>query len=236
MIKNEHIYKTFDGKEVLSDVSFTLSPGEITALVGENGAGKSTLMRIMCNYLNADSGTVEVFGYDIAKDRLRALSVIGYVPEISSLYGDMSVYDFLFWAAGIREVKDRDKAILDVAQQMQIMDVLEQKCDTLSKGFKKRTEIASALLHKPRFLILDEPTDGLDPNQKQDIRNFMRGYAKNNIVLVSTHVLEDAESADRVIMLAHGKILKDTNIADFKKVSKHKDIREAFRILSKKEK
>ena len=116
---------------------------------------------------------------------------------------------------------------------MKIIDVLDERIENLSKGYKKRVEIASAILHKPRFLILDEPTDGLDPNQKHDIRIFIKEYAKNkNTVLVSTHVLEDADIADRVLMLSHGKLIKDAKIKEFKKVSKKNNLSEAFRILS----
>lgn len=115
---------------------------------------------------------------------------------------------------------------------MQINDVLAEKIENLSKGYKKRVEIASALLHEPKLLILDEPTDGLDPNQKHDIREFMKQYARNNTVLVSTHVLEDADMANRVIMLSHGRLVRDTDIETFKKVSRNRDISEAFRIIS----
>ncbi len=233
MIEINNISKIFGDKNALQDVSFRLCSGEIVALIGENGAGKSTLMRIMSGYLKADTGTVSIFGKDVEKDRLGALSHIGYVPEISSLYGDMNVYDFLRWIAGLWLIKNYNEAILETARQMQIVEVLTDKIDSLSKGFKKRVEIASSLLHTPDLLILDEPTDGLDPNQKHDIRLFMKEYAKKNIVLVSTHVLEDADIADRVIMLAKGTVLKDTSIGEFKKVSHHKNLSEAFRILSK---
>lgn len=236
MIEVNNISKNFEAVYALSAVSFKLSAGEITALVGENGAGKSTLMRIMCGYLPATSGDVKIFGFDIRTQRLQALRHIGYVPEISSLYGEMTVFDFLVWIAGLWNIQDYNTAILKAAKQMQIIDVLDKKTETLSKGFKKRVEIASALLHEPKLLILDEPTDGLDPNQKEDIRLFMKQYAKENIVLVSTHVLEDADAADRVLMLSQGKLIEDTSLSDFKKVSAHKDIREAFRILSKKDK
>lgn len=236
MIEVSNISKSFEAVYALSDVSFKLSAGEITALVGENGAGKSTLMRIICGYLPATSGEVKIFGFNICTQRLQALRHIGYVPEISSLYGEMTVFDFLAWIAGLWNIQDYNSAILKAAKQMQIIDVLDKKTETLSKGFKKRVEIASALLHEPKLLILDEPTDGLDPNQKEDIRLFMKQYAKENIVLVSTHVLEDADAADRVLMLSKGKLIEDTSLSDFKKVSACKDIREAFRILSKKDK
>lgn len=232
MIEVKNISKLFEKKTALEDVSFSLNDGEITALIGENGAGKSTLMRIMCGYLAPTSGFVKIHDKDISIERIAALRNIGYVPEISSLYGDMSVYNFLVWIAQIWEIDDVDKAVISASKQMAITDVLNEKIDNLSKGFKKRVEIASAILHKPRFLILDEPTDGLDPNQKYDIREFIKDYAKKHSVLVSTHVLEDVDVADRVIMLSHGKVIKDTNIADFKKISRRKDLSEAFRILS----
>ena len=144
----------------------------------------------------------------------------------------MTVYDFLAWIAGIWNISDKNRAIFKAAKQMQINDVLAEKVENLSKGYKKRVEIASALLHEPKLLILDEPTDGLDPNQKHDIREFMKQYARNNTVLVSTHVLEDADMANRVIMLSHGRLVRDTDIETFKKVSRNRDISEAFRIIS----
>ncbi len=235
MIEVKNISKLFEKKTALEDVSFSLNDGEITALIGENGAGKSTLMRIMCGYLAPTSGFVKIHDKDISIERIAALRNIGYVPEISSLYGDMSVYNFLVWIAQIWEIDDVDKAVISASKQMAITDVLNEKIENLSKGFKKRVEIASAILHKPRFLILDEPTDGLDPNQKYDIREFIKDYAKKHSVLVSTHVLEDVDVADRVIMLSHGKVIKDTSIADFKKISRRKDLSEAFRILSTKQ-
>ncbi len=238
MIKISNISKNFGKKIALSDINLSLDIGEIVALIGENGAGKSTLMRIMTGYLAPTCGSVSVFDNDIEKNRLKALSYIGYVPELSVLYGDMIVYDFLAWISNIWNIKNASSAISEAAKQMDIIDVLNERIDNLSKGYKKRVEIASAILHKPQFLILDEPTDGLDPNQKYDIRLFMKNYAQNHTVLVSTHVLEDADVASRVIMMKKGKIIKDTTIKDFKKVSSTNDLSEAFRILSanKKEK
>lgn len=232
MIEIKGITKEFGPKIALQDINFTLKEGDLAALIGENGAGKSTLMRIMCGYLPSNDGDVKIYNHDVEKERLQALQKIGYVPEISTLYGDMRVYDFLFWIAQIWHIESIDAAIVKASKQMKITEVLNEKIENLSKGFKKRVEIASAILHSPQFLILDEPTDGLDPNQKHDIRDFMKQYAKNHIVLVSTHVLEDVGDANRIIMLSEGKIIKDTNLADFKKISRHKDLGEAFRILS----
>lgn len=232
MIKISNISKNFGKKVALSDINLSLNVGEIIALIGENGAGKSTLMRIMTGYIAPTCGNVTILGNDIEKDRLNALSNIGYVPELSVLYGEMTVYDFLVWIANIWNIKNTSEAIIEASKQMDIVDVLNERIENLSKGYKKRVEIASAILHKPKFLILDEPTDGLDPNQKYDIRLFMKNYAKDNSVLVSTHVLEDADIADRVVMVSNGKIVKDTTIKEFKKVSSANDLSEAFRILS----
>ncbi len=236
MIKIENISKVFKKKVALDNVSLDIEMGEVVALIGENGAGKSTLMRIMCGYIEPTSGTVNIFENDIKNKRLEALAHIGYVPELSVLYGDMIVYDFLEWIAGVWQINEKEKAIIEASKQMKIVDVLNERIENLSKGYKKRVEIASQILHNPNFLILDEPTDGLDPNQKHDIRLFIKKYAKENSVLISTHVLEDADIADRVIMLSKGKIIKDTTIKNFRKISKNNDLREAFRILSLNEK
>lgn len=230
MIEVRHISKNFGGHCVLDDVNFCLKTG-VTALIGENGAGKSTLMRIISGYLKPNCGEVKIFDKDIESQRLEALSYIGYVPEISALYGEMRVYDFLIWMAELRFVPSLKEAVFAAAKQMNITDVLDEKIENLSKGFKKRVEIAAAISYEPKFLILDEPTDGLDPMQKIEIREFMKQYAKKNTVLVSTHVLEDVDKVDRVLMLSSGKLIKDTDINDFKKISKNKDLSEAFRIL-----
>ena len=232
MIEIKNISKSFGLNNALVDVSATLNEGEIVALIGENGAGKSTLMRIMCGYLSPTKGDVLIYGNSIETNRIEALKFVGYVPEISSLYGDMIVYDFLKWIAGIWNITSYEEIILKVSKQMQITNVLAEKIDNLSKGYKKRVEIASALVHSPKILILDEPTDGLDPNQKFEIRNFIKDYSKDNIVLISTHVLEDADVADKVIMLSKGQIIKNTTVSNFKKISKDKSLSEAFRILS----
>lgn len=233
MIEIKNIHKNFNQKHVLNNICFTLKKGEIAALIGENGAGKSTLMRLICGYIFPTSGSISVNNHDVIKNRIAALSDIGYVPEISSLYQDMTVYDFLFWLGQIWRIKDINTTISSTAQQMNISDVLEQPIGQLSKGYKKRVEIAGAIIHQPSFLILDEPTDGLDPNQRQDIRNFIKQYAQKNTILISTHVLEDADIADRIIMLAHGNIVHDSSMAEFRKISQTQNLNDAFRIVSK---
>ncbi len=238
MIEIQDVTQKFGSKIALENISLSLKLGEVVALIGENGAGKSTLMRIICGYIKSTSGCIKIFDHSIESSRIQALRYIGYVPEISSLYGDMIVFDFLKWIACLWNIPDWETAITNAAKQMQIVDVLADKIETLSKGYKKRVEIASAILHHPKILILDEPTDGLDPNQKQHIRDFMKSYAKDNLVLVSTHVLEDAEIANRVVMLSCGKLIGNMTMKDFKKISKTGNLNDAFKILSsaKKEK
>ena len=232
MIKIENITKNFDQTPVLDNINLTLREGEITALIGENGAGKSTLMRLICGYLAPTSGQIFINDYNIADNRIKALSLIGYVPEVSSLYNDITVYDFLVWIGQIWKLDKPVDAIMPAAKQMDIVDVLPTLIGHLSKGYKKRVEIAAALMHQPAFLILDEPTDGLDPNQRHHIRKFIRQYAQKNAVMISTHVLEDADIADRVVMLSHGQIINDSSLADFKKFSLTQNLNEAFRVIS----
>lgn len=232
MIKIENIYKNFEQKQVLDNVCFTIKEGEVTALIGENGAGKSTLMRIMCGYLFPTKGKILISDYDIAKERIKALSLIGYVPEISSLYQDMNVYDFLVWIGQIWKLENITNAILSVASQMDILDVLTYPIGHLSKGYKKRVEIAAAVIHQPLFLILDEPTDGLDPNQRYDIRKFIKQYAQKKAVLISTHALEDVNIADKVVMLSRGQVINDSSLTEFKKLSLTQNLSDAFRTIS----
>lgn len=232
MIKIKNISKSFEQKQVLDNICFTLNEGEITALIGENGAGKSTLMRIICGYLAPTVGQILINDNDIITDRIKALSLIGYVPEISSLYQDMTVYDFLVWIGEIWKLENISDTILSVSKQMSILDVLTSPICHLSKGYKKRVEIAAAIMHQPTFLILDEPTDGLDPNQRYDIRKFIKQYAQKKAVLISTHVLEDADIADRVVMLSQGRIINDSSLAEFKKLSLTQNLNESFRVIS----
>ena len=232
MIKIQEVTKIFGSKIALGSTNFQLNDTGVVALIGENGAGKSTLMRIMCGYVSADNGKILIDDFDISSQRMQALKLIGYVPETTALYGEMIVYDFLVWIGKIWHLQSLNELILKISKQLKITDVLDENIENLSKGFKKRVQIAAALLHEPKFLILDEPTDGLDPNQRHEIRDFLKTYAENHAILVSTHSLEDLVVADRVIMLSHGKIIKDTSIEDFKKISHHKDLSEAFRILS----
>jgi len=231
MLKVDSISKFFEDKQVLSDISFNIEKGQIVALLGENGAGKSTLLRIMSGLFEAEKGAVSADGIDIKSARIEYLRKIGYVQEISALYGDMTVYDFLHLVADIRRLppdikKNRIKQIIEL---LQLKDVLMQKTETLSKGFKKRTELAAVLLDEPEMLFLDEPTEGLDPNQKNVIREIIKSYAPGHIVIISTHTLDDVEAlSDRILLLHQGKLLYDGSLSDFKKKSQN-DLSASFR-------
>ncbi len=224
MLNIENIFKSFGKKQALDDVSFKVKKGEIAALLGENGAGKSTLLRILSGFFEPDSGKVMIGDTDLSVNRVKFLQNIGYVQEISALYGDMTVYDFLCFAANLRGL-ERNKiidAIKESVDLLQLRDVLSQKNETLSKGFKKRVELAAVLLAKPEILLLDEPTEGLDPNQKAVIRQIIKKYAKQHIVIISTHTLEDVEAlANRVLLLHKGRLQFDGDLKTFKKNAKN---------------
>lgn len=215
MLVLKKISKSFGKIKALEDVSLSFKKGEVVALLGANGAGKTTLMRIICGIVDADNGGVNIFGSDINSQRVKALENIGYMPENNPTYQDLSVLEFLFFMAKIKNVKTEE--IDSVINTMSLKDVLNQKIQTLSKGYKSRTAIAATLLAKPKILILDEPTEGLDPNQKQALRKTLREYAKKNIVLISTHILEEAEEMNsRIVVLNKGKLIADTSVEEIK--------------------
>ena len=224
MLKIENISKSFGEKQALADISFKVKKGEIAALLGENGAGKSTLLRILSGFFEADDGKVAVDDTDLSVNRVKFLQNVGYVQEISALYGDMSVYDFLCFVANLRGLAPSEimNVVKESVELLQLNSVLNQKNETLSKGFKKRVELAAVLLAKPEILLLDEPTEGLDPNQKAVIRQIIKKYAKQHIVIISTHTLEDVEAlASKVLLLHKGRLQYDGDLKTFKKNAKN---------------
>lgn len=235
MLKVNQISKSFGEKQALQHVCFSIKKGQIVALLGENGAGKSTLLRILSGFLEPDEGTVSIDDLCLSTYRKQFLSQIGYVQEISALYGDMSVFEFLNFVADLRRVAESEKnhRIKEVVELLELQDVLAQKNDTLSKGYKKRVELAAVMLAQPQILLLDEPTEGLDPNQKFSIRQTIKKYAKNHMIMISTHALEDVEAiADRVLLLHKGELLIDDTLSLFKKKAKN-DLLESFRKVTK---
>ena len=223
MIEVSHLTKRFGDFTAVDDVSFSLAPGEILGVLGPNGAGKSTTMKMLTGFLAATGGTVSIWGCDINEDRLSAQSHIGYLPEGAPAYDEMTPLGYLKFIAEARGLSgvSLDAAVLRAVETMSLEKVLNQRIETLSKGFKRRVGMAQAILHDPDVLILDEPTDGLDPNQKHQVREMIKGLSKDKIVIISTHILEEVSAVcNRVMVLAGGKIVSDSTPEDLRKRSR----------------
>jgi ABC-2 type transport system ATP-binding protein len=217
MIEVEHLSKRFDDRFAVDDLSFTVKPGEVLGFLGPNGAGKSTTMKMITGFLTPTSGTARIMGHDIQNAPLAAKLCFGYLPEGAPGYSDMTVHQFLGFIADIRGLKGapRQARIDAVVADIHLNDVLSQKMETLSKGFRRRVGLAQAILHDPQVLILDEPTDGLDPNQKHEVRRLIQGMSKDKIIIISTHILEEVEAVcSRAMIIARGKILADDTPAN----------------------
>jgi len=212
MIEINHLSKHFAQHKVVDDLSFSVRPGEVLGFLGPNGAGKSTTMKMLTGFLPASSGTVRILGFDIQKQTLKAQRQIGYLPEGAPCYGDMRVSHFLDFVASIRGFRgaEKERKIGQAAAQLELFEVLGQSIDTLSKGFKRRVGLAQAILHEPSVLILDEPTDGLDPNQKHQVRTLIQSLAHDKIVIISTHILEEVSAlCSRALIIGNGRLLAD---------------------------
>jgi ABC-2 type transport system ATP-binding protein len=210
MINVERLTKRFGAKCAVDDVTFSVSKGEVLGFLGPNGAGKSTSMRMITGYLPPTSGTITVAGFNVADQPLEARRRIGYLPENAPIYSDMTVHGFLGFCAEMRGLFGSVKkdAIDRVVQLCFLERVLHQSVDTLSKGFRHRTCLAQALIHDPEVLILDEPTDGLDPNQKYEVRTLIKRMGSEKAIIFSTHILEEVEAAcSRAIIIDQGKIV-----------------------------
>ena len=217
MIKVSKLNKSYNSQRVLSDIDFSVGSGEVLGFLGPNGAGKSTTMKIITGFIAADSGSVEIFGHDIAEQPLAAKRLLGYLPEGAPAYEDMTVGDYLQFVAAIRGITkaERPAALEVVVGQLQLQEVLRKRIDTLSKGFKRRVGLAQALIHDPKVLILDEPTDGLDPNQKHQVRELITNLSRDKIIIISTHILEEVGAlCTRALIIARGQILKDSTPSD----------------------
>ena len=212
MIEIKNLSKRFAQHCAVDDLSFRVQPGEVLGFLGPNGAGKSTTMKMLTGFLAPTSGTASILGFDIQNDTRKAQRQIGYLPEGAPCYGDMTVRSFLEFIAAVRGFKGAQKRerVARAVAQLELQQVLEQSIETLSKGFKRRVGLAQAILHDPRVLILDEPTDGLDPNQKHQVRKLIQSLAHDKIVIISTHILEEVTAVcTRAVVIAHGKLLAD---------------------------
>jgi ABC-2 type transport system ATP-binding protein len=210
MISIENLVKTFGAKRAVDGLSFNVERGEVVGFLGPNGSGKSTTMRMVTGYYTPTSGRVTVGGHDVVEKPLEAKRLIGYLPENAAAYPDMTVRGFLEFAAEMRGLSGAAKkqAVARAVERCFLGSVLHQSVDTLSKGYRHRTCLAQALVHDPEVLILDEPTDGLDPNQKHEIRNLIREIGKTKAVIFSTHILEEVDAAcTRAIIIDRGRIV-----------------------------
>lgn len=210
MIRIDNLVKAFGRKRAVDGVSFNVERGEVVGFLGPNGSGKSTTMRMITGFYPPTSGRVTVGGHDVAEEPLAAKRLIGYLPENAASYPDMTVEGFLRFAAAMRGLDGaaKDKAVARVVGLCFLSSVLQQTIDTLSKGYKHRTCLAQALIHDPDVLVLDEPTDGLDPNQKHEIRNLIRQLGRTKAVVFSTHILEEVDAAcTRAIIIDRGRIV-----------------------------
>lgn len=216
-VEVKNITKTYNSQVALNDVSFTIKAGEIVGFLGPNGAGKSTMMKIICGYLSADSGTVEVCGIDINTDSISARQKIGYLPEHNPLYLDLYVKEFLTFIGGIHKIENLKERVQEIVDLVGLGDEQNKKIGQLSKGYRQRVGLAHALIHDPEVLILDEPTTGLDPNQIVEIRKLIQEVGKNKTVMLSTHIMQEVEAiCNRAMIIDKGVIVADKSIEELK--------------------
>jgi ABC-2 type transport system ATP-binding protein len=212
MIEIRNLTKRYGPLVAVDDLSLDVVPGEVLGFLGPNGAGKSTTMKMITGFLSPDGGSVRVGGDSVVEHPLATKSRIGYLPEGAPLYGDMTPRAFLGFIAEVRGLSGdaRRRAVESAVERTALQSVLEKPIETLSKGFKRRVGLAQAILHDPRVLILDEPTDGLDPNQKHDVRQLIRSMAADKVVVLSTHILEEVEAVcTRAVIISAGKLVFD---------------------------
>lgn len=224
MIEIDHLTKKFNQFTAVDDMSFVVREGEVLGFLGPNGAGKSTTMKVITGFLAPTHGSVKIDGHDITRSALEAKSLIGYLPEGAPCYGDMTTLEFLNFIAEIRGFRDAEKRerVDHVIEQVELDKVRYQTIETLSKGFKRRVGLAQAIMHDPKVLILDEPTDGLDPNQKHHVRELIKNLAKDKIVIISTHILEEVSAVcTRAIIIANGRIVADGTPAELEARSRY---------------
>lgn len=222
MIQVDRLTKFFGAKRAVDGISFSVARGEVLGFLGPNGAGKSTTMRMLTGFIPPSEGGVTVGGFDMVKNPIPAKRLIGYLPENAPAYADMTVHGFLDFAAELRGLRgDAKKQAVHRAVEMCFLEsVLHQSVDTLSKGYRHRTCFAQAVIHDPDVLVLDEPTDGLDPNQKYEVRNLIRRMGATKAIIFSTHILEEVDAVcTRAIIIDRGKIVANGTPAELRQKS-----------------
>lgn len=232
MIKVTGLTKLFSKNVVVDNVSFEVKKGEVLGFLGPNGAGKSTTMKMLSCFITPSSGDACICGHSILKDPSEVRKKVGYVPENAPLYEEMYVWEFLDFISQLRRIPkfERDGAILKVVKMCSLEKVKNQKIETLSKGYKRRVSLAQALIHDPEVLFLDEPTDGLDPNQKHEVRKLIKELAVDKQIILSTHNLEEVQAVcTRAVIISHGKILFDGTPQGLTEKSQNKRVEDVFR-------
>ena len=235
MIAVKNLKRSFGPVVAVDDISFEVEQGEVLGFLGPNGAGKSTAMKMLACFLAPDSGTASICGHDILREPIAVRKCIGYLAENAPAYNEMTVGSFLNFVCDARQIngKKRKQALDRIVPMCSIESVYHQSIDTLSKGYRRRVGLAQALIHDPAVLILDEPTDGLDPNQKYEVRQLIGKMAKEKCIIVSTHILEEVEAVcTRTIIIAKGKILVDSTPESLKK-EHNCSLDEVFRRITK---
>lgn len=221
-IAAEHLVKCYGRRTVVDDLSFTLESGCVLGFIGPNGAGKTTTMRMLCGLNRPTSGRVLINSVDPALDPVAARGQLGYLPENAPLYGNMTVHSFLSWCGSMRGLTGEHlrTALRRVMSDCALENVAGDEVESLSKGYRRRVCLAQSIIHRPTVLVMDEPTDGLDPNQKREIRGLIRQMRENCAIIVSTHILEEIDAVcDRVLAICAGRKVFAGSVAEFRAVS-----------------
>ena len=235
MIEIEGLVRRFGTLTAVGGISLRVAKGEVLGFLGPNGAGKSTTMKMITGYLAPSEGRITVKGHDVVEEPFEAQSAIGYLPEGAPAYPDMTPVEFLNFIARVRGLTDdaATKAIETAVARTGLQSVLGQRIETLSKGFKRRVGLAQSILHNPPVLIMDEPTDGLDPNQKQAVRNLIRAMSPEKAIIISTHILEEVDAVcSRAVIIDKGKIVADGTPAELLAKSPARRLDDVFRALT----
>jgi len=223
MIEIQNLYKKYDDITVVDDLSLKVGIGEVLGFLGPNGAGKSTTMKMVTGFIEPTSGDIKIKNLSIKKSAYEIKEFLGYLPEGAPQYGEMTTLDFLLFIAKIRGINKTkiNSSIESVVEDLSLNDVLSKRIEHLSKGFKRRVGIAQAIIHDPSILIMDEPTDGLDPNQKYDVRQLIKKISKDKTIIISTHILEEVDAVcTRAAIIAKGKLLYDDTPSNLRSYDK----------------
>ncbi|MBK1877380.1 ABC transporter ATP-binding protein [Pelagicoccus mobilis] len=238
MVTVDRLVKDYGTLRAVDGVSFTINKGDILGFLGPNGAGKSTTMKMITGFLTPTSGKATVDGFDVTENPIEVKQRIGYLPESSAAYPEMTVVEFLTYVAEARGITDKEEVtsrLADVIVKCHLDSVKYRTIENLSKGYRQRVGVAQAIIHDPQVLILDEPTDGLDPNQKHEVRKLIQAMAKDKAIVLSTHILEEVEAiCNRVIIIDQGKVLVDETPEAFKARKPGATIDEVFRDITNK--